>query len=123
MPPKQLPLRPNLEQYRKQAKDLMKEVEHSSQSALERFRHYHPRVQRNPDFGATIKLSDAQLVIAREHGFESWPEFSRHIRNLQPASGGPSTERASATPAVARIRAEEVELAVELVVPKNASGL
>src|SRR5262249_24760123 len=27
--------------------------------------------------------SDAQLVIAREHGFESWPKFARHVEELR----------------------------------------
>ena len=29
-----------------------------------------------------ISLTDAQLVIAREHGFESWPKFASHIATL-----------------------------------------
>jgi ankyrin repeat protein len=31
-------------------------------------------------------LADAQFVIAREHGFESWPEFAKHIEALASAS-------------------------------------
>src|SRR5215469_15520780 len=27
------------------------------------------------------KLSDAQFVIARSHGFPSWPKFVEHVRN------------------------------------------
>ena len=30
----------------------------------------------------TVALTDAQLVIAREHGFESWPKFAAHITTL-----------------------------------------
>jgi hypothetical protein len=29
-----------------------------------------------------LALADAQLVIAREHGFESWPKFVKHIEAL-----------------------------------------
>jgi len=32
--------------------------------------------------GAKPGLADAQLVVAREHGFESWPRFAKHIREL-----------------------------------------
>jgi ankyrin repeat protein len=32
---------------------------------------------------APFHLADAQLVIAREHGFESWPKFAKHIETLR----------------------------------------
>jgi ankyrin repeat protein len=53
---KPLPARPNLEQYRKQAKDLVKKT--------------------------GSKLADAQFTLAREHGFDSWPKFAKHIEAL-----------------------------------------
>jgi hypothetical protein len=53
---KPLPARPNLEQYRKQAKDLVKKT--------------------------GSKLADAQFTVAREHGFDSWPKFAKHIEAL-----------------------------------------
>jgi ankyrin repeat protein len=31
---------------------------------------------------AKCALSDAQFVIARSHGFESWPKFARHLEDL-----------------------------------------
>ena len=31
---------------------------------------------------AKFALADAQLVIASEHGFESWPRFAKHIEGL-----------------------------------------
>ncbi|WP_263350119.1 ankyrin repeat domain-containing protein [Acidicapsa acidisoli] len=33
--------------------------------------------------GRTCTLADAQFVIARSHGFESWPKFARHLEALQ----------------------------------------
>jgi hypothetical protein len=56
-----LPTHPNLEQYKKQAKELLKGSASNS----------YP------------KLADAQFFIAREHGFESWPKFSKHVQALQ----------------------------------------
>jgi hypothetical protein len=32
--------------------------------------------------GAKLALADAQLVVAREHGFESWPRLAKHIEGL-----------------------------------------
>ena len=32
--------------------------------------------------GAAFSLRDAQLVIAREYGFESWPKLKRYVETL-----------------------------------------
>src|SRR5262245_35848766 len=53
---------------------------------LERIAQHHPRLhKKSPDIVRTtpFHLSDAQLVIAREHGFESWPKFARHVEELR----------------------------------------
>ena len=36
----------------------------------------------NPDL-ANPKLTDAQHVIAREHGFDSWPKLVRHLEAMR----------------------------------------
>jgi hypothetical protein len=80
MDAKQLPAHPSLEQYRKQAKDLFK-TRKSSEGAR-RFKKFHPRLTKLSEAEITdaqISLADAQWVIAREHGFESWPKFVKHI--------------------------------------------
>src|SRR5277367_4833289 len=88
MPDQDLPARPNLEQYKKQAKDLVKAfAENPSSADIDRIRRHHPRFHNLPDSEmqpARVSLTDAQLVIAREHGFESWPKFATHtlIRSL-----------------------------------------
>ena len=83
---KELRARPNLEQYRKQAKELAQECEQRSSDAIARMRRNHPRFHQLPETdatAATVNLTDAQLVIAREHGFESWPKFSKHIEMIR----------------------------------------
>jgi ankyrin repeat protein len=85
MPDRQLPARPNLEQYKKQAKDLVKNFSRADPRALAAVKMHHPRFHSMPDADidkARFALTDAQLVIAREHGFESWPKFSRHSETL-----------------------------------------
>src|SRR4051812_40119386 len=89
MDTKELPARPNLEQYKKQAKDLLKNANSGDgeglQLTLQRIKKDHPRFGRLADLalqGAKLALADAQLVIAREHGFESWPKFAKHIEAL-----------------------------------------
>jgi ankyrin repeat protein len=76
MPEKELPARPSLEQYKKQAKDLLHISQLSEPEELERFAKYLPAKKRDQN---KYSLTDAQLVIAREHGFESWPKFIRAI--------------------------------------------
>jgi hypothetical protein len=71
---KSLPARPDLEQLRKQAKDLLKSFRSGQPDALRRFRENHP--DRSP---TSASLADAQLVLAREHGFASWPKLKEHV--------------------------------------------
>ena len=56
-----LPARPNLEHLRKQAKDLLPDLQ-----------------QRNP----ASRLADAQHAIAREYGFPTWPALKAHVDSL-----------------------------------------
>jgi ankyrin repeat protein len=74
-----LPSRPSLEQYKKQAKELLKSWKANDPQALQRIRQHHPRAAK---LSAGFVLADAQLVIAREHGFESWPDFAKHLSVL-----------------------------------------
>src|SRR5947207_4272274 len=83
MPEKELPARPNLEQYKKQAKDLARDCVARIPDALARVRRHHPRsASASDDSMGRVPLTDAQLVIAREHGFESWPKFAAHVTTL-----------------------------------------
>ena len=79
--PRALPPNPSLEQLRRQAKDLLKASRDLNLQALLRIEQYLPNRS-----GVAI-LADAQLVIAREYGFASWPQLKRHVELLaaQPA--------------------------------------
>lgn len=79
MPARQLPDHPDLDQYRKQAKELLTQYQRGNDTALERVRANHPHPP-----GDRCALADAQLVIAREHGVESWPRF---VKAVEAASG------------------------------------
>jgi len=70
-----LPDRPDLQQYKKQAKELVKSVRAGDPDALRRMREHHARELDR------VVLADAQLVLAREHGFDSWPKFVREIES------------------------------------------
>jgi hypothetical protein len=82
MPVRRLPSNPNLDHLKYQAKDLLKEHAARDAAAAQRIREFHPRFSRATDaeiFAAQLKLSDAQLTIAREAGFPSWARLKRHI--------------------------------------------
>jgi hypothetical protein len=82
MPVKRLPSNPNLDHLRSQAKDLLRDHAVRNQGLAQRIREFHPRFTRAVDaeiFDARLRLSDAQLTIAREYGFPSWARLKRHI--------------------------------------------
>jgi ankyrin repeat protein len=77
-----LPASPDLSHLRKQAKRLLREALAGKAAALGRF------IEALPAFrgtglasppGDTLKLHDAQSVIAREYGFKSWTELKRYV--------------------------------------------
>jgi len=74
-----LPARPNLDQYRKQAKDLLKAWKAGDADARRRVREHHPRFSDGRGADTPIALADAQLVLAREHGFRHWVAFTREV--------------------------------------------
>jgi ankyrin repeat protein len=87
--PKQLPLRPNLEQLRKQAKSLLKAQQAAAPEALARIRESHPRWKNLPDVqiaALPFVLADAQLAIASEYGFASWSKLQSHVKTLEAAT-------------------------------------
>jgi ankyrin repeat protein len=78
-----LPDHPNIEQYKKQAKELLRDATAGLPAALARLRKHHPRLRDvTPNPPRLITLGDAQLVLAREHGDESWFKFAKHIETL-----------------------------------------
>ena len=84
MPDRILPDRPSVEQYKKQAKELLRAATVCEPAALGRVRKHHPRLHALAlDRPGAITLADAQLVLAREHGYESWPAFAKHIETLR----------------------------------------
>ena len=98
----ELPAHPSLEQYKKQAKELLRAVNARNLDALDAIRRWHPRYRKLADDQIpALTLSDAQLVLARSHAFPSWPKFAEHLETL-------STLRALENPAAdAKIRDPE----------------
>ena len=73
-----LPARPSLEQLRKQAKELVRAYRAGDATAHARLRSHKPSLS-GATGDAPASLADAQFVLARELGFDSWPKLKRHI--------------------------------------------
>jgi ankyrin repeat protein len=81
MTSQKLPDRPDLEQLKNQAKTLLRAARAKDGAALQRFRALPAFANRNADeLGAVaLALHDAQSVIARENGFDSWNALRDHV--------------------------------------------
>ena len=82
MPVKPLPSQPSLVHLKYQARDLLRGHDAHDLVAAQRIREFHPRFAGASDgeiFEARLRLSDAQLTIARESGFASWARLKRRI--------------------------------------------
>ena len=103
-----LPPRPNLEQYRKLAKDLQRACQSGEAEAVRAWvrqwvetlvrlnaPEMPPRVGREIGGGVEWQwrklkppctLAGAQFFIARCHGFGSWPKFAKHVQAVETAN-------------------------------------
>lgn len=80
-----LPARPNLEQYKKLAKELVKAT--PDVAAIREWAERRSPRLADEITGFVLKrasdhrfaLADAQFVVARIYGFTSWPKFAKHI--------------------------------------------
>jgi hypothetical protein len=79
-----LPTRPSLEHLRKQAKELLKAFRSGDSAAAERFRKHASRLS-DPEQSDKVALADAQFVLSREYGFESWAKLVHHVMTTRPS--------------------------------------
>jgi ankyrin repeat protein len=114
-----LPPHPSLEHYRKRSKELVKAVRAFRAGDAGAIRAWATNWLDKPaeemaDYarerlttGDGPLLSGAQFVIARSHGFASWPKFASHIESLERANS----------------RVGAFESAVDTIVAGDADGL
>jgi len=66
-----LPVRPNLDQLKHQAKDLLRAIRNGDRAAIAEFNQHHPKPV-TPD---QVTLADTQLALARSYQAPSWPRL------------------------------------------------
>jgi hypothetical protein len=71
MADRHLPVRPNLDQLRHQAKDLLRNAHRGEPRALDALRE-HGLIRATP---SDARLADAQYVLARSYGIANWPRL------------------------------------------------
>lgn len=71
MSERHFPVRPNLEQFKHQAKDLLHAVKKAEPAAVAELQQH----SRTPIEPKSIKLADAQHALARSYGIASWPRL------------------------------------------------
>jgi ankyrin repeat protein len=122
-----LPPRPNLEQYKKLAKDFQHACRSGDPGAIrawaarwaetlallkgheitpevrqeihwdtERVERQWHETQKSKERAARCTMADAQFLVARCHGFASWPEFVRHVETLARSNSPVSNFEAAA---------------------------
>ena len=84
-PTRRLAQNPNLEQLRKQARDLLEQYLAGDPASAAEIRKF----EYNPDPSA-FALHDAQRVLARAYGFESWPKLKAFVDGVTIARFGES---------------------------------
>ena len=99
MPVISLPNDPNLEQLRRQAKELRDSIRAGEPRALSLAAEHHPSGAPKVVDQAKFALSSAQLVVARRYGFASWAKLKRHLDVVAEFSRTPDRHKAAATPA------------------------
>src|SRR5215813_5713220 len=119
-----LPGRPHIDQLRRQARELLRAAAANDEVALRRIRAVSQKQS----------LSAAQLAIAREYGFASWPklraEVLRRQAGTEPDAGAvaiaetaPSTETASASESAPKSWQDMREWCARLLESRTGQGV
>jgi hypothetical protein len=76
MPVRRLPIQPDPEQLHRQAKELLRAIHAGDATAIAELREHHPK-SIDP---STVKLADAQLVLARSYHASSWTRLVHAVQ-------------------------------------------
>jgi hypothetical protein len=74
IPTRTLPERPDLDQLKRQAKELLEEFLAGDEKAVAEVNRFY-----NDADAAKFALHDAQLALARSYGFDSWPKLKAYV--------------------------------------------
>src|SRR4051794_2762585 len=84
-----LPNDPNIEHFRRQARDLQRGVRAGDGHARELLARHHPAPPGEVD---NLPLSAAQLAVARAYGFASWPKLRHYLDQAATLTRNPTVD-------------------------------
>ncbi|HEX7135924.1 MAG TPA: ankyrin repeat domain-containing protein [Iamia sp.] len=108
MPIHPLPDRPDLGRMKATAKDLRDLVRAGVDGAVATVREHHPRGAEVTADPAAFRLADAQLTLARHHGFASWPRLKAHVETVRELTRSPHEQPVGGPLATDEDRADEL---------------
>lgn len=76
-PTRRLPVRPDLDQLKHQAKDLLKRIRRGEPEAIAEFNQFYAGREKP---AAAVKLADAQFALARSYGAPSWRRIAQSCK-------------------------------------------
>ena len=101
MPVVPLPPNPDLDHLRAIAKQVRDWVRAGVEGSLDLVREHHPRssglAAGSPE-ARRFSLADAQLTLARHHGFASWPKMKAHVELARSLSRSPHEQSVGGAP-------------------------
>jgi len=104
VPPRGLPGNANIEQLKSGAKSFQRAVRSRDAGAADVVNEFHPRLASarpgSPEL-AGFKLADAQLVVARQFDFPSWPKLKAHLELVERYSRSPHDQATGEGPSLA----------------------
>jgi ankyrin repeat protein len=105
IPTRKLPARPHLEQLKRQAKELLEAFLAGEQTAAGEVVRFYPGADR-----AKFALHDAQLVLARSYGYDSWPKLKAYVEgvNVQQLVAAVQANHVEQVRSILRVRPELV---------------
>ena len=117
---RRLPGQPHLDVPKREARELLNQWRTGEREAFERIRRRHSRFAKGDDSvlaAGPFRLSDAQLVIAREYAFAHWAELKQRIAANSLAKALETAIRANDRDAAVRLIQMRPEL---LISPSSA---
>ncbi len=118
---------PDLENLRKQAKLILRRHRERYHPVAAQIRALLPRFHDVPDaeiLAATFKLSDAQEIVARQHGFDSWQALKTGLSTAsRSVQSSPSSCKATITGAEPQLFVADIERSCDFFIKKLAFSL
>lgn len=111
---------PNLENLKKQAKQILRWHREGHYPVAAQIRALLPRFLDVPDAGilaASFKLSDAQEMVARQHGFDSWQALKTGLSSTS-RKAKPSPSKATITGAEPQLLVADIKRSCEFFCKK-----